>query len=153
MKYLFALSVGPLLVMAVYLPADIFTQKKAHMKFNAGIVTSKIAETKLFYTSVLGFGVSFENEFYLLLHAPGKQSEISFLLPNHPSQASLFHKPFNGQGLYCTIEVEDINTIYNDLKKKKIPIQIEMKDEPWGERHFAILDPNGIGLDIVQPLQ
>jgi catechol 2,3-dioxygenase-like lactoylglutathione lyase family enzyme len=56
------------------------------MKLNAGIVTEKLAEAKKFYTEVLGFGVTFENEFYLLLHTPNQDEEISFLLPNHPSQ-------------------------------------------------------------------
>ena len=36
------------------------------MKLNAGILTEKLAETKAFYTQHLGFGVTFENEFYLL---------------------------------------------------------------------------------------
>lgn len=26
---------------------------------------------------------------------------------------------------------------------------IGIRDEPWGDRHFAIKDPNGIGIDIV----
>ena len=30
-----------------------------------------------------------------------------------------------------------------------VKIEIEIRDEPWGDRHFAILDPNGIGIDIV----
>jgi hypothetical protein len=42
------------------------------MKLNAGIVTSKLSETKEFYTKILNFGVSFENEFYLLLHTPNQ---------------------------------------------------------------------------------
>ena len=120
------------------------------MKLNAGIVTDKLAETKAFYTEVLDFGVTFENEFYLLLHTPDKQNEISFLLPNHPSQQPLFHKPFNGQGMYLTIEVEDVDRIYKSLKKKGIEIKIDLRDEPWGDRHFAISDPNGIGIDIVK---
>ncbi len=37
------------------------------MKLNAGILTEKFAESKAFYTNKLGFGVTFENEFYLLL--------------------------------------------------------------------------------------
>ena len=120
------------------------------MKLNAGIVTDKIAETRAFYTEVLDFGVTFENEFYLLLHTPDKQNEISFLLPNHPTQQPLFHKPFNGQGMYLTIEVEDVDKIYKSLKKKGIEIKIDLRDEPWGDRHFAISDPNGIGIDIVK---
>lgn len=74
------------------------------MKLNAGIVTEKLSETKSFYTSVLNFGVTFENDFYLLMHTPGGEAEVSFLLPNHPSQQPLFQKPFNGQGMYITIE-------------------------------------------------
>jgi len=120
------------------------------MKLNAGIVTDKLAETKAFYTEVLDFGVTFENEFYLLLHTPDKQNEISFLLPDHPSQQPLFHKPFNGQGIYLTIEVEDVDKIYKSLKKQGIEIKIDLRDEPWGDRHFAISDPNGIGIDIVK---
>eukprot|EP00744_Colponema_vietnamica_P032709 GILI01053236.1.p1 GENE.GILI01053236.1~~GILI01053236.1.p1 ORF type:complete len:127 (+),score=0.78 GILI01053236.1:382-762(+) len=120
------------------------------MKLNAGIITAKLAESKLFYVNTLGFGVTFENEFYLLLHSPNHEAEISFLLPNHPSQQPLFHQPFLGQGMYLTIEVEDVDSFYNDLKKKGIPVKIEIRDEPWGDRHFAIEDPNGIGIDIVK---
>lgn len=120
------------------------------MKLNAGIITAKLAESKLFYVNTLGFGVTFENEFYLLLHSPNYEAEISFLLPNHPSQQPLFHQPFLGQGMYLTIEVEDVDSFYNDLKKKGIPVKIEIRDEPWGDRHFAIEDPNGIGIDIVK---
>lgn len=120
------------------------------MKLNAGIITSKIKETKEFYVNNLGFGVTFENEFYLLMHTPNHGSEISFLLPNHPSQQPLFHKPFQGQGMYVTIEVDDVDKIYDEIRKKGVPIKIDIRDEPWGDRHFAIEDPNGIGIDIVK---
>lgn len=120
------------------------------MKLNAGIITEKLNETKDFYTSVLGFGTTFENEFYLLMHTPDRQSELSFLLPNHPSQQPLFQKPFRGEGLYLTIEVDDVDKVYLEIKEKGVKIAIELRDEPWGDRHFAITDPNGIGIDIVR---
>ncbi len=123
---------------------------KNKMKLNSGIVTSKLVETKKFYTDILGFGVTFENEFYILLHTPSKEAEISFLLPNHPSQQPLFQQPFTGQGMYLTIEVDDVDKVYNDLQNKGVEIKIEIRDEPWGDRHFAIQDPNGIGIDIVK---
>ena len=119
------------------------------MKLNAGIITEKLAETKAFYTEVLNFGVTFENEFYLLLHTPNHEAEISFLLPNHPSQQPVFQQPFQNQGVYLTIEVEDVDEFYKQLKSKKIPIEVELRNEPWGDRHFAIKDPNDIGIDIV----
>lgn len=120
------------------------------MKLNAGILTEKLAESKAFYTEKLGFGVNFENEFYLLLHTPDQQAELSFLLPNHPTQHPYFHPSFQGQGMYLTIEVEDVDAIYEELKEKNVEIKIQIRDEPWGDRHFAIEDPNGIGIDIVK---
>jgi len=144
------------IISAVCMAATAFGQSNSNiniqnrMKLNAGILTAKLAESKAFYINNLGFGVTFENEFYLLLHTPNNEAEISFLLPNHPSQQSFFHKPFQGQGMYLTIEVEDVDKIYKDLKNKGVAIQIEIRDEPWGDRHFAIEDPNGIGIDIVK---
>ena len=119
------------------------------MKLNAGIITEKLAESKAFYTQVLQFGITFENDFYLLLHTPNQEAEISFLLPNHPSQQPLFQKSFTQQGVYLTIEVENVDEYYHKLKEQGVPIAIDLREEPWGDRHFAIIDPNGIGIDIV----
>jgi catechol 2,3-dioxygenase-like lactoylglutathione lyase family enzyme len=119
------------------------------MKLNAGLITEKLQETKKFYTEVLDFGVSFENEFYLLLHTPNNSAEISFLQPNHPSQKPIFQSAFSGKGVYLTIEVENVDEVYKELKDKGVQIEIEIRDESWGDRHFAIKDPNGIGIDIV----
>lgn len=119
------------------------------MKLNAGVITPNLQETKQFYSSVLGFGVTFENDFYVLLHTPNQQAELSFLLPNHPSQQPLFQPAFTGQGIFLTIEVSDVDAEYARIRALGIPIAIELRDEPWGDRHFAIVDPNGIGIDIV----
>lgn len=124
-------------------------QNSNQMKLNAGIITDKIEETKSFYTNVLDFGISFENDFYLLLHTKDKSAQLSFLKPNHPSQKPIFQTAFSGKGVYLTIEVANVDVLYQKIKGKQIPIAIELRDEPWGDRHFAIVDPNGIGIDIV----
>ena len=150
MKHTFLLMAYVLLSFSNYAQSDSLTLKTNKMKLNAGIVTSKLAETKDFYTKYLDFGITFENDFYLLLHTPGHGSEISFLLPDHPSQQALFHKPFKGQGMYITIEVDNVDAVYKNVKAKGVEIKIELRDESWGDRHFAIQDPNGIGIDIVK---
>jgi len=124
-------------------------QTKITMKLNAGIITDKLQKTKTFYSEVLNFGVSFENDFYILMHTPNKTSEVSFLKSDHPSQEAIFQKPSAGTGTYFTIEVENVDEIYAQIKSKDIPIAIELRDEVWGDRHFAIVDPNGVGIDIV----
>ncbi|GAB3643709.1 VOC family protein [Spirosoma arcticum] len=119
------------------------------MKLNAGIITNRLPESKQFYCNVLQFGVTFENDFYLLLHTPDHQAELSFLTPNHPSQQPLFQPAFGGKGVYLTIEVPDVDVEYARITELGIPVIIPIRDEPWGDRHFAITDPNGVGIDIV----
>lgn len=118
------------------------------MNFNAGIITTKHQESKAFYTEIMGWNVNFENDFYLLI-GNNQGQQISFLLPNHPTQKPLFQSEFNGKGVYITVEVEDVDSEYQRIKNLGVPIAIELRDEPWGDRHFAIVDPNGIGVDIV----
>ena len=119
------------------------------MKLNAGIITSRLLESKQFYGNVLGFGITFENDFYLLLHTPNQQAELSFLTPDHPSQQPLFQPAFGGNGVYLTIEVADVDAEYTRITALGVPVTIPIRDESWGDRHFAITDPNGIGIDIV----
>lgn len=120
------------------------------MRLNAGIITKKLKETKEFYTKVLGLKVKFENEWYLLLETPKTENEIAFLLPNLPTQASIFQKKYSGEGgVYFTIEVDNVDHEYEKIKKLDVKIVVDIKNEEWGDRHFAIVDPNGIGIDIV----
>lgn len=125
------------------------TSKSVTMKMNAGIITKKLNETKTFYTTVLGFGITFENEFYVLMHTPDEQAHISFLLPDHPTQKPIFQPAFPGKGVYLTIEVEDVDEEYKRIKALNIPVEVDLRTEPWGDKHFAIVDPNGVGIDIV----
>ena len=117
------------------------------MTFNAGIITDQFAATKAFYVDKLGFELVFENEFYVLLAGYGDQ--ISFLQPEHPSQAPIFRPAFCGRGVYLTIDVEDVDAEYARVRARGVPMEVDLRDEPWGERHFAVVDPNGIGIDFV----
>lgn len=120
------------------------------MKLNAGIVTRKLPETKDFYVNKLGFKIVFENEWYILLSTPDGRYELSFLLPGLESQHPLFQKEYSGFGMYLTIESENVDSVYSELKAKGLPILLDLKEEEWGDRHFAVADPNGIGIDFVK---
>ena len=124
-------------------------QPQTAMKVNAGIITPKLKESKDFYTRVLKYSVAFENDFYILMHAPDNTPAVAFLLPNHPTQQPVFQPAFQGAGMFFTIEVKDVDAEFRRIKSLGIPIAIELRDEPWGDRHFAVVDPNGVGIDIV----
>ncbi len=120
------------------------------MKLNAGIITTKLSESKKFYQDVLGFGIRYESDWFVLMHTPDGSDEIAFMLPDQASQAPVFQPVFGGKGVFFTIEVDDVDAEYKRISELKVPIEVELKDEEWGDRHFAVLDPNGIGVDIVR---
>jgi len=138
-----------LLALFTFCLARVQSQKTHVMKMNAGIVTNKLKESKDFYKNILNFVVAFENDFYLLMESPGGD-RIAFLLPDHPSQKPIFQKSFNGKGMFLTIEIDNVDEEYKRIKTLGVKIEVELRSEPWGDRHFAFYDPNGVGIDIVK---
>lgn len=119
------------------------------MKFWSGVVTEKIQESKAFYTSLFDCEVVFESDWFVLLQAG--ETELGFMLPNLEEQAPIFREATNGKGLWIVIDVEDVDAEYERIQSLGVAvIEVDIKDEPWGDRHFVLKDPNGIGVDVVQ---
>lgn len=118
------------------------------MKLWSGIITEKLEASKAFYCRLFDCGVIYDSDWFVLLRLG--QSELGFMLPNLEAQAPIFQPPFSGQGVWITIDVDDASVEYQRIAAMRVPIEVELRDEPWGDRHFVVIDPNGIGVDIVQ---
>ncbi|MFE3261091.1 VOC family protein [Nocardia sp. NPDC059229] len=55
-----------------------------------------------------------------------------------------------GQGLLVVFVVDDIDAEYARVQREGVPIVTPIETEPWGERYFQALDPNGIVIQLVQ---
>jgi len=118
------------------------------MKLWTGIITEKLNESKAFYQSLLEAQVLFENEWFVLLNMEGFQ--LGLMLPNLTHQAPIFRSPLAGPGVWFTIDVDKVDEQYARIKSLDFEIAVDIRDEPWGDRHFAVKDPNGIGIDFVK---
>lgn len=116
-----------------------------------GITTHKLAESRDFYKKYLGFDVVFECDWYI--HLKNGESEIGLLQPNHSSQPKLFDAPFRGDGIWLSFEVNDVDAEYQRLQAEGIRMDLELRNEPWGQRHFIFQDPNGVGIDILSKIE
>jgi catechol 2,3-dioxygenase-like lactoylglutathione lyase family enzyme len=113
------------------------------------IAVKDIARSRVFYTETLDFEVVHQNEWYLHLRSGGDDKvEIGFVMSNHPSQPAIFQPAFDGRGVFYSLDVADVDAEYRKMKEAGVTIRLELRDEPWGERHFAIEDPNGIILNV-----
>ena len=115
-------------------------------------IVKDINAAKSFYAENLGFKVVFSGDWYIhLVSMSGVQ--VGFLLPDQPTQPSIFHKPYSGEGTIFSLEVEDADAAYAVAKSKSLKIVLDLRSEDWGQRHFCIQDPNGVYLDIVQTFE
>lgn len=122
------------------------------MKLWTGIITDKVQQSKDFYTRLFGARVLYEGEggWFVLLGIGA--SELAFMRPGQKTQAPIFRPAFEGNGVWLAFDVDDANLEYRRIQSLGVPIEVELRDEAWGDRHFAIRAPNGIGVDIVQRL-
>ena len=115
-------------------------------------IVENLDEAKSFYLSVFGFGVAFENEWYLhLVSESGIQ--VGFMSPGQPTQPDIFNNAHDGHGVIFSLEVDDADYSHAEAKRLSLDVCLELRSEDWGQRHFCIKDPNGIYLDIVQAIE
>lgn len=120
------------------------------MKFWSGVITEKVQESKDFYVRLFGCDVIYEGEGGWIVLLQLGSSELGFMKPGLESQATIYRSAFQGQGIWIVVDVEDAEAECRRIRALGAPIEVALRDEPWGDRHFVVADPNGIGVDVVQ---
>lgn len=118
------------------------------MKLWSGIVTDKVAQSRDFYVRLFGCEVVFEADWFVLLRSG--DAELGFLQPGLDSQAPVFRRPFAGAGVWITFDVDDVQAELARLVSLGVPIEVPLRTEPWGDRHFVVMDPSGVPVDVVE---
>ena len=120
------------------------------MKLWPGVITEKVIESRDFYCRVFGARVIYEGEggWFVLLQIG--EAELGFMRPGLESQAPLFRPAFQGQGVWMAVEVDDVDAEHRRIQALGVSLAVDLRDEPWGDRHFALVDPNGVSVDVVQ---
>lgn len=77
-------------------------------------------------------------------------AEIAFMAPNLENQPQPYRVALSGAGAIMTIEVNDVDSELERLSARNIDIAQPIVTEEWGQRHFGIVDPNGLMIDVVQ---
>jgi catechol 2,3-dioxygenase-like lactoylglutathione lyase family enzyme len=118
-----------------------------HVSF--GIVTPQVAECRDFYVRWFGLNVASDLGWYVHLRDGQGRLDLAFLLPNSPQVPAAFHGAFSSGG-YLGLRVEDVEAIYRRFLAAEMTFAFELRDESWGERHFGIMDPSGLLVNVWQ---
>lgn len=114
------------------------------------ILTERVAETAVFYVEHFGFEKVFEADWYVSLKLAGAEQsfELAVLDATHATIPNGYNR--NVQGLILNFEVEDVDAEYERLvRRSKLPLQLDIRSEDFGQRHFIVSDPNGVLIDVI----
>src|SRR5688572_11285289 len=85
----------------------------------------------------------FDVRWFVSLAATGDHPfGLAFMAPDHPSQPP-GRDVFNGKGVLLTLQVDDATAEFERLAAGGVAIAHALRDEPWGQRRFAVYDPAG----------
>ena len=110
---------------------------------SAAFTTDKVEESRDFYVKYFDAKVIFDCGWYVNLEIGNKTSTLQFMSPQQPE-----HKLCDSAGLMYNFLVDDVDQEYEKLTNAGLRAIVPLEDHPWGDRGFAIQDPNGISLYI-----
>ncbi len=110
---------------------------------SAAFTTDKVEETRDFYVKHLGAKVTFDCGWYVNLEFGHPYCSLQFMAPQDT------HKKLgDASGLIYNFAVDDVDQEHERLTGEGLTPVLPIEDHPWGDRGFAVQDPNGITLYI-----
>jgi extradiol dioxygenase family protein len=114
-----------------------------------------LERSRVFYTQLLGFQISFEREGFVYLELEGTQIMLEAHHESGWNTAPL--EPPLGRGVNFQIELEDVAPVHTRLQAAGVALFREMR-ESWyqtgdvqsGQREFLVQDPDGYLLRFSQ---
>ncbi|HEU4682070.1 MAG TPA: VOC family protein [Gemmatimonadales bacterium] len=116
------------------------------------IVTEQLVACRDFYRRWFELQVVFEATWFVLLGASGGRASLAFMHPSHPS-APPGPEIFSGKGVCLEFQVADAAATYARFKDGGAPLELTLRDEPFGQRRFGLFDPAGVWIDVVEQIE
>ena len=98
----------------------------------------------------LGFEREMQQDGFVALRREGVGFNVIFLRTGLSTFKPASHSGSAGPGLLLVFVVDDIDAEWRLLTAAGAPVATPIETEPWGERYFQIIDPNGVLLQFVQ---
>jgi len=102
--------------------------------------SERFDESRAFYVDVLGFEVALDLGSVVTLASPA----------NPTAQITLMRRDGSPRLLpQVTIEVADVDAVYNQAVRRGARILFPPTDESWGVRRFFLFDPNDVVINVM----
>ncbi len=112
------------------------------------LMTSDVAATARFYTELLGMEPTFTSDWYVSLrHGPW---ELALLDAGHATIPES-HRGAPARGVLVNVEVDDVDSVHAEAVAAGHQVVLPLRDEDFGQRHFIVVAPDGVLVDVITP--
>lgn len=101
--------------------------------------------SRAFYVDFLGFKVGMDMGFILTVVSPTNPAAQVSILRDDAGPAPGSAAPH----AQMTVEVGDVDEVHSRAVARGLEIVYPLTDEAWGVRRFAVVDPDGLVLNIM----
>jgi catechol 2,3-dioxygenase-like lactoylglutathione lyase family enzyme len=102
------------------------------------IRSGRPAETRDFFTKLLGFEVAMDLGWVVTVASPSNPStQVTIVANDDPSAPGI------------SIEVDDVDAIHAHATERGLEIAYPLRDEAWGVRRFMLREPSGTIVNVL----
>lgn len=102
-----------------------------------------------FFRDVLDFETVFDSGWYVSLRRGAH--ELALLAQDHPTVPADRRSAVSG--VLLNVEVDDVDAVHQAvLARGDAPLLAPLRDEDFGQRHFILEGPEGLMVDVIQPI-
>ena len=104
-----------------------------------------------FYTALLGLDVIADVGWYVEVGRPPADIVVAVVERGHPSVPAGFDAQRGG--MLVSVLVDDAPALAAAAIERGTTIAQSLRDEPFGQRHFMAVDPDGFLVDVIQRIR
>lgn len=113
------------------------------------LMSRDVAAAAAFYRKALGFEVTYDSSWYVSLRL--ETFELAILAHDHPTIPEGYRAL--PSGVLVNLEVDDVDAVHERLTGEVgLEPVLALRDEDFGQRHFIVAAPDGVLLDVIQPI-
>lgn len=116
------------------------------------LMTDRVANTARYYEQHFRFTRLFDSDWYVHLQSIEDAGVNLAILDGDHATIPQAARGGRAAGVLLNFEVEDASMEYQRALDQGLDVQLALRDEPFGQRHFIVQDPNGVLIDVIQPI-
>jgi catechol 2,3-dioxygenase-like lactoylglutathione lyase family enzyme len=119
--------------------------------FGPSLLVEDVPASAHFYVEHFGFRPRLELDWFTTLTHDDRPYELGFLRADH-RVVPMGYRGRRADGLIIGLQVPDAAEMDARLRAAGVRVVLPLRDEPFGQRHVIVADPNDVLVDIVQPI-